>query len=243
MTSTITVKHKVPNGLRKLTLATERCALDSFDFVRDGVTVLKVPRDIVAKLSILRSLPVDEEVDMVEVKEVKDMVERWLHLKMPLCSKYIIRHLIVRNSHASRGLMTRKQLPVQKPGQYFHIDQEHSDLVNIWLPLTSEPLTDFQLGFIRYENQLMDATGLKQMYKENFTLKECEKQACVVYPAILKLGDAIVFRSGGKHAVVHGSFRFDAREKQTDLPRMSMEFRCQYKDPIDGFGPQQKTAH
>ena len=53
---------------------------------------------------------------------------------------------------------------------------------------------------------------------------------------MLKLGDAIIFRSGGKEAVVHGSFRFDAREKQTDLPRMSMEFRCQYKDPIDGFG-------
>ena len=86
MTSTITVKHKVPNGLRKLTLATERCALDSFDFERDGVTVLKLPQEIVEKLSVLRSLPVDEEVDMVEVKEVKDMVERWLHLKMP-CQK------------------------------------------------------------------------------------------------------------------------------------------------------------
>ena len=192
------MKHKVPNGLRTLTLATERCALDSFDFVRDGVTVLKLPRDIVEKLSILRSLPVDEEVDMVKVKEVKDMVERWLHLKMPLCSKYIIRHLIVRNSHASRGLMTRKQLPVQKPGQHFHIDQEHSDLVNIWLPLTSEPLTDFQLGFIRYENQLMDATGLKKLYKENFSLKECEKQARVVYPAMLKLGDAIYLEAEEK---------------------------------------------
>ena len=32
----------------------------------------KASRDIVEKLSILRSLPVDEEVDMVEVKEVKD---------------------------------------------------------------------------------------------------------------------------------------------------------------------------
>ena len=170
------------------------------------------------------------------------MVERWLHLKMPLCSKYIIRHLIVRNSHASRGLMTRKQLPVQKPGQHFHIDQEHSDLVNIWLPLTSEPLTDFQLGFIRYENQLMNATDWSNVRTKLFT-GECEKQARVIYPAMLKLGDAIIFRSGGKDAVVHGSFRFDAREKQTDLPRMSMEFRCQHKDPIDGFGPQQKTAH
>ena len=81
--TTITVKHKVPNGLRTLTLATEGCALDSFDFERDGVTVLKLPQEIVEKLSVLRSLPVDEEVDMVEVKEVKDMVERWLHLKCP----------------------------------------------------------------------------------------------------------------------------------------------------------------
>ena len=81
--------------------------------------------------------------------------------QMPLCRKYIIRHLIVRNSHASRGLMTRKQLPVQKPGQHFHIDQDHSDLVNIWLPLTSEPLTDFQLGFIRYEKPTHGCNGIE----------------------------------------------------------------------------------
>ena len=218
-------------------------APDSFDFAKDGVAVRKLPSEIVEKLSMLQSLPVDDEVDMVKVKEVKDMLEQWLHLKMPLCVKYTIRHLIVRNSHAPRSLMTRKQLPVQKPGQYFHIDQEHSDLVNIWLPLTCEALTDFQLGFIKYENQLMDATGLKKLYKENLPLEEYEKHARVVYPCMLKLGDAILFRSGGKEAVVHGSFRFDAPEKQTDLPRMSMEFRCQYKDPIDGFGPRQKTAH
>ena len=241
MNSTITIKHKIPNGLRTIKLRTKSCGPDSFDFERDGATILMLPPNIFEHLSMLLTLPLDDSFEMSTVKAIKPMLENWLHEQLPLCSKYSLRHLIVRNSHASKGLMNRKQLPVQKPGQFFHIDQEHSDLVNIWLPLTSEPLTDFQLGFIKYQGILLNTVGLKEVYKKDkkTMVKEFEKKAVLEFPSNLSYGHAVIFRSGGKNAVVHGSFRFDGEENQTGSLRTSMEWRCQVKDPINGFGPSQ----
>ena len=237
--STITIKHKVPNGLRKMTLKTAKYQFN--DFKRDGVEIFKLPNAIIEKIQQFQTtLPLNNTFDITEVKTSKNLLEEWLHEILPICNKYSLRHLIVRNSNATKDLMHRKQLPVQKPGQFFHIDQEHSDLVNIWLPLTSEILTDFQLGFIKYENTLLNTIGLKDIYTKDkkFIISEFEKNACLIYPSVpLHFGYAVIFRSGGENAVVHGSFRFDDIENQTNMPRTSMEWRCQFKDPINGFGP------
>jgi hypothetical protein len=244
MESTIIIKHKIPNGLRTLKLKTEGCELNQFSFEQDGVEIFKLPIAILEKIKLLQTLPTDNSFDMFEVKASKGLLEEWLHEVLPTCHEYSLRHLIVRNSSATKELMQRKQLPVQKPGQYFHIDQEHSDLVNIWLPLNEKPLTDFQLGFIKYRNALLSTIGLKDMYTKDkeLIISDFEENATLIYPvSCLSCGYAVVFRSGGENAVVHGSFRFDKMEHQTGMPRTSMEWRCQFKDPINGFGPCKNT--
>ena len=52
----------------------------------------------------------------------------------------------MRDTHAREGPLTRKTLPLQRPGRAFHIDSDHTDLVNVWLPC--DEISDHQLGFL-----------------------------------------------------------------------------------------------
>jgi len=299
-TATITIKHKVPNGLRKARLNTQavkRChsqdlPFPSFDFHRDGVTVLKLPPDILECVrGLLPAVGVCEsgnsgthapnvdvattDVDVnAAAQRLRHVLEPWFHEVLPgihtttVCGgNYSLRHLILRNSHATVEQSARKQLPVQKPGAHFHVDQEHSDLVNIWLPLSlslaedAEGISDFHFGFLRNKltGRIMDVGGLRELFSTSSESTrdtaatqraarsaEFEANQRIVYCENLKWGDAVIFRSGGAKAVVHGSFRFDeytdagnpsAIQLRTGKPRISLEWRCQYCDPVSGFGP------
>ena len=60
-----------------------------------------------------------------------------------------------------------------------------------------------------------------QKIESNFA--EFERTAQLLFKPGLRWGDAVVFRSGGARAVVHGSFRFDAEEHRTGRPRTGGE--------------------
>ena len=252
ITSTITLKHKVQNGAREQCLATAAAASSDLDFARDGVAFVALPAELVPQLAVLQTLPHAEEqdVDFDAFVRARTALEAWLNAWLsraagggeaaelrPRPRHHYLRHCIVRDTHAREGPLTRKTLPLQRPGRAFHIDSDHTDLVNIWMPLGDAPLSDHQLGFLRTaDGQLLGTSGLKRLFATgNFS--DFERSAAVVHKPGMRWGEAVVFRSGGRRAVVHGSFRFDGEKRRTGLPRRSVEFRCQPEDEGLGFRP------
>jgi hypothetical protein len=271
VTSTITLKHKVQNGARQLRVRTT--AISALDFAADGVAFVALPPAILPELSVLQTLVEAEEADLnfEAFTRARAALETWLNAWLPTATQQrehahlYLRHCIVRSTPAGHGPagMQRKTLPLQRPGRAFHIDSDHTELVNIWLPLSDAPLSDNQLGFLldggsvttrtvttqgdphrvaageATGSRLLDTAGLKRLYaggKEAFA--EFERGAAVAYKPGMRWGDAIVFRSGGQRAVVHGNFRFDSEGgHRTDAPRRSVEFRCQPQDESLGFVP------
>ena len=144
-TTTISLTHKVPNGKRTLKLPVEVFTTNP-DFDKHGITFLILPDELKAKLSILQTLPYTSIVDLEAVSEARLALEAWYHEAIVSCKNYNLRHIIVRDSHANPELLTRKPLAVQKPGPSFHIDADHTELVNLWLPLEDTPLSDYLFG-------------------------------------------------------------------------------------------------
>ena len=260
-TSTIVLKHKVQNGARELKLATAPARAD-LEFARDGVAFVTLPPALLSRLSALRTLAHANEaaVDLEAFGSARAALEAWLNAWLPSASHaaaqgdesqpppppphHYLRHCIVRDTHPAEGAAARKTLPLQKPGKAFHIDSDHTDLVSVWLPLEDEPLSDHQLGFLSVAQGggagggaggLLGTEGLKRLFASG-DFAAFERRASVVHRPGLKWGEAVVFRSGGSSAVVHGSFRFDG-DRRTDAPRRSVEFRCQPRDDGLGFSP------
>lgn len=255
-TSTIVLKHKVQNGARELRLATAPARAD-LQFARDGVAFVALPPALMPRLTALRVLAHADEaaVDLEAFGTARAALEAWLNAWLPSASQvavahgdesqqqpphayHYLRHCIVRDTHPAEGAARRKTMPLQRPGKAFHIDSDHTDLVNIWLPLGDDPLSDHQLGFLSDSegaDELLGTVGLKRLFARN-DFATFERRASIVHRPGLRWGDAVVFRSGGSRAVVHGSFRLDG-DHRTDAPRRSVEFRCQPRDDGLGFTP------
>ena len=231
--TTITIKHKVPNGTRQLQLAAHPC--DSFRLETDGVCILEMPPALCKQLEVLRQLPHVQEVEKRQVVQARLALEEWFHGQMPSCAHYFIRNVTVRDSHCETAeLLNRKQLAVQRPGGAFHIDAEHTSLINLWLPLVDEheAVSDFQFGFLRLATgALLRTADLNSMYKrDRRDFDRFAGAASVVYKPRLRWGHVVVFQSGGEAAVCHGSFRFDHPMLRTNARRTSVEFRCQRRE-------------
>ena len=104
--STITIKHKVPNGLRTMTLKTAKYQFN--DFKCDGVEIFKLPNAIIEKIQQFQTtLPLNNTFDIAEVKASKNLLEEWLHEILPICNKYKFNPSTARSLHV-RFTITNK---------------------------------------------------------------------------------------------------------------------------------------
>jgi acetoin utilization deacetylase AcuC-like enzyme len=233
--ATIKLKHKAAKngGVVELTLPVYQ-RRKYFTFEEHGIELFKLPKNLLdGPLAVLRTLSTDLEPNFSAVVEARLALQNWLHNVMPQHSRgYIVRNVTVRHSSASDSMRRRKQLSVQLPVSTFHVDAIHTSLINMWLPISLCPITDYQFGFLDLDGTILTAKGLIDLFMSKTLNNTTQHQSLsiVEMPNKLCWGDVIVFQSGGSNAVVHGSYRFDDHSQRTEEARLSVEFRCQQQN-------------
>ena len=239
--ATITIKHKAAQGggiIKQMLPVQQR--RETFTFLTDGIELHKLPTELLeGPLAILRTLPTDATPDFQAVVAARLILQDWLHQIMPQhCTGYIARNVTVRHSTATENMCQRKQLSVQLPVSIFHVDATHTPLINMWMPVGPNPITDYEFCFLEMNEHVLTTNGLIELFaSKGSNRKTMLKQLSIVPLPPIEWGDIVVFRSGGPDAVVHGSYRFDDPLLRTGEDRLSVEFRCQQKQqqqPVNG---------
>lgn len=108
----------------------------------------------------------------------------------------------------------------------FHIDHKQNTAsmeegvqVNVWLNLSEQPISDFNLGFLQRAGCIMAGGELPLLTQEDL------EEVTIRYQAELTKDQALIFQSTGAQSVVHGCFRFQDVDQLTHAPRYSLEFR------------------
>lgn len=108
----------------------------------------------------------------------------------------------------------------------FHIDHKQNTAlledgvqVNVWMNLSEEPISDYNLGFLARSGHMIKGQQLPNLTQEQLD------EVTVRYQAGLRRDQALIFQSTGAAAVVHGCFRYQDVGRLTHAPRYSLEFR------------------
>jgi hypothetical protein len=185
-----------------------------------------------------------------QIVEARLSLQKWFNEDLGFRG-YKLRHIIPRSTRAQppqRKIMSggdddsdnnnqrqvthiqqqqRKSFAIQKPVLRFHTDSTHTAFTNIWLPIQ---VTGYHLGFLCHPDSGCLVTGKKveevcSSSMSNEQTRSFFQSCCVIHHPDLTYGQAIVFRSGGCHGIMHGSFEVIGQDEQGH--RESVEFRCQ----------------
>ena len=162
-------------------------------------------------------------------------MEAWFRTFYP---GYKLRHIIPRSTLSGpRGSSNhsctvrlppssvRRSFPLQSPVLRFHVDSDHTDFVNLWVPFTN---TSYPLGFL-YDHHLGEyVTGemASKLFASPSVRSEAPNRYAVLY-RFLPPQTCVLFQSGGRLGLVHGSVGVPGREEGE---RESVEFRGQRYD-------------
>ena len=198
----------------------------------------ELPLSVVKQIGPLRDLvqQLSEEIDTNEIVKSRLVLERWFNEDLGY-DGYKLRHIIPRSTKnvtaltGTKSTTTRKSFAIQRTVQRFHTDSTHTAFTNIWLPMMH--VTGHFLGFLydHSSGSLLTAEMLDSVCSQLSTKAQrsfFEQNCCILYHSNLRYGHAIVFRSGGKRGILHGSFCLN--NAKNNGHRESVEFRCQKLD-------------